>query len=103
MLGKANYLGDTLGPEAYSLIRAAGTAGWGQDFVAGPTGTPAIEDVVFRRCDNAVWFMVPWIESIRALDDFRILGFGSGCGSSAPALARFTRKHRSKVIRRRRT
>ena len=103
MLGKGNYLEDTPGPEAHSLVRAAVTAGWGQDFVTDPASISAIEGAVFRRCDDAVRFVAPWIESVRALDDLRILDFGSGCGPSAPALSLFTRKRRSKVIRRRRT
>jgi hypothetical protein len=98
MPGKGNYLEDTLDPEAHSLVRAAVTAGWGQDFIAGSANTLAIEGVVFRRCDNAVRFVVPWIESIRALDDLRILDFDPGRGPSAPALARFVRKHLNKVI-----
>ena len=90
MLGTGNYLEGALDPEAERLIREAVTASWDQDFVNSEAGAPAVEDVVFRRHDNTVRFVVPWINSVRPLRESRILDFGSGCGSSALALARFS-------------
>jgi SAM-dependent methyltransferase len=90
MLGRGNYLEGALDPEAERLIREAVTAGWDQDFVNSEAGAPAVEDVVFRRHDNTVRFVVPWIDSVRPLKESRVLDFGSGCGSSALAFARFS-------------
>ena len=75
MLGRGNYLEGALDPEAERLIREAVTASWDQDFVNSEAGAPAVEDVVFRRHDNTVRFVVPWIDSVRPLRGVEDSGF----------------------------
>lgn len=57
--------------------------------VNSPEGVPAVEDVVFRRHDNTVRYVIPWIESIRPLKGSQVLDFGCGCGSSSLAFSRY--------------
>ena len=79
-------------PEAeYAELAKACTADWDPNFVASEDSRNAIADVVFRRHDNTVRFVVPWVHRIRPLHDCKIIDFGSGCGSSALAFSHFAR------------
>ena len=60
-----NLLEGALSTEDFDRIRRAVTAGWDQDLVNSPEGVPAVEDVVFRRHDNTVRYVIPWIGAIR--------------------------------------
>lgn len=87
---KSNRLEKTLTRESYERIRDAVTSGWDREFVQDPANASAVDDVVFRRHDNTVQFVVPWVEAVRPLRDSRVLDFGCGCGSSSLAFARFS-------------
>lgn len=81
-----------LSPEQFDRLRRAVTSDWDPDFVSSPESDTAIEDVVFRRHDNTVRFVVPWVDSVRPLASSKVLDFGSGCGSSALAFSRLARE-----------
>lgn len=90
MHAKGHYLKGALGTEEYATLRDAVTAGWDPGFVADPANKPAVDDVVFRRHDNTLRFVVPWVESVRPLADSPVIDFGCGCGSSSLAFARYS-------------
>lgn len=92
MLGNGNYLEGALDAKTYEAIQDAVTVSWDQDFVASPDSDSAIADVVFRRHDNTVRFVVPWVESVKPLSDSKVIDFGCGCGSSSLAFARYSPK-----------
>ena len=77
--------------EQFDTIARAATAGWDPAYAADPANAAAVEDVVFRRHDNALKFVVPWVQDIRPLGGSKVIDFGSGCGSSALAFSYYAR------------
>lgn len=85
------FLEGRISPDDYATLTKACTAGWDPAFVASETSKEAVEEVVFKRHDNTVRFVVPWVNRIRPIRDCKIIDFGSGCGSSALAFSHFAR------------
>lgn len=73
-------------------LRAACTVGWDPAFVASDEGRNASDQVVFRRHDQAVKRIIPWISRHINLSETDLIDFGAGCGSSALAFSKFARR-----------
>lgn len=82
-------LAERIDPVAAERQRQACVAHWGQDFANSAAGREASEFVVFRRHDNTVRFLIPWIERHQILSGQNIIDFGGGCGSSALAFSHY--------------
>lgn len=78
--------------ETYAELAAAVTSHWDQDFAKDPANKKFVEDVVFRRHDNSVKYLLPWLESVSPLGGSKWIDYGSGCGSSALALSHVAEK-----------
>lgn len=89
---RSTYLEGNLTAEQFDRLQQSVTLDWDPDFVSSPESDSAIDDVVFRRHDNTVRFVVPWVDSVSPLKDSKVLDFGSGCGSSALAFSHFARE-----------
>lgn len=85
----AHLLEGRLEPAVFERQKLASTVGWDPAWRDSEAGRPGVEDVVFRRHDNTVRHVVPWIESCRPLRGAHLIDFGSGCGSSSLALSHF--------------
>ena len=84
---EALTLESRLTTDQYRQLAAAVTAEWDPEYAADPANKSAVDDVVFRRHDNTVRFILPWIEGVRSLSGGRVVDFGSGCGSSSLAFS----------------
>jgi hypothetical protein len=71
--------------EQYFQIAKAATAGWSNPSKIDLTSAE-VEAVVYKRHDNTVKFVIPFLESIMDLNKSRFMDFGCGCGSSSSAL-----------------
>lgn len=94
MASNARYHSDfllegKLTSELYFKIAKAATAGWSNPSQIDLTSAE-VEAVVYKRHDNTVKFVIPFLESIMLLKSSRFLDFGCGCGSSSLALSHFT-------------
>jgi len=78
-------------PFLYEEIFAACTAGWDRNFVTTEDGRKAGEEVVFRRHDQTIRHVLPWLSRNIDLSETNIIDFGSGCGSSALAFSKVAR------------
>lgn len=80
-------------PDAIAFAqKKACTAAWKDDYFAPGDVASAEQDVVFRRHDNTIRYVVPWIERVAPLAGAHVIDFGCGCGSSSLALSRFAEK-----------
>jgi 2-polyprenyl-3-methyl-5-hydroxy-6-metoxy-1,4-benzoquinol methylase len=73
-------------PSTYFEVAKAVTQGWNvkDDFLyAGPE----VHAVVFKRHDNTVRFVLPFLGSLMNIAKSSIIDFGCGCGSSSLALS----------------
>jgi SAM-dependent methyltransferase len=89
---EAHTLEGRLAESDYASIAKACTADWAPDFVASEAGRGPIEEVVFRRHDRTLRYVVPWVNRARPLAGRRVVDFGSGCGSSSLAFSHFARE-----------
>ncbi len=76
-------------PEQYAAQQQSSTAEWNLDPGDVPKFKSEIDAVVFKRHDNAVRYLMPWIEQITPLKGAHILEIGPGCGSSTLAMSHF--------------
>lgn len=75
--------------DIFAQQKRASTSGWREDYFKAEDVRSAEDDVVFRRHDNTIRFVIPWIEKIQKLAGAHVVDFGCGCGSSTLALSHF--------------
>lgn len=77
--------------DLFEAQKKASSVSWKPDWFRPGDWRSAEEDVVFRRHDNTLRFVIPWIEKFASLDGAHIIDFGCGCGSSSLAFSRYAR------------
>jgi 2-polyprenyl-3-methyl-5-hydroxy-6-metoxy-1,4-benzoquinol methylase len=89
--GSKHILEGRIPPEVYLELAKAVTAGWGvaSDF---DYSGPEVDAVVFKRHDNTVRFVAPFLSSFLNVSKSSIMDFGCGCGSSSLGLSHFFEK-----------
>ncbi|MEO0561307.1 MAG: class I SAM-dependent methyltransferase [Chloroflexota bacterium] len=74
-------------PEDFEKIRDAATSHWDRAFALAPRNRKSVENVVFRRHDRTLQFVIPWVNAVAPLRGRRVVELGGGSGSSAHAFA----------------
>ena len=69
-------------------LKTVCTSAWDQDFVRTHDGQRAANAVAFRRHDQTVRYILPWLDYHMDLSSTKIIDFGGGCGSSALAFSK---------------
>lgn len=86
---ESHLIEGNVAPEIIDVVRSGCTAHWEADFRESEAGRLASDFVAFRRHDDTVRHIVPWLSRHFDLATTHIVDFGAGCGSSSLAFAHF--------------
>lgn len=81
-------LAGKLDERVYQTIAAAATSHWGAGYAQDPANRGAVDAVVFKRHDNTVHFVLPWLNRVAPIAEREWIDYGCGCGSSSLALSK---------------